>query len=171
MYLILDTKRLRIRPIKLTDAAFMTELMNTEGWLKFIGDRNITDIAAAEQYIQYILDNKNFYYHVFELKAARKPIGVITFLQRENEPFPDIGFALLPKFEKNGYTLEAGKAYLEKINALNTYKNIVAITISENKKSIGVLQKLGLRYEGNYKKGKDTLSYFSLKNNSGFNVD
>lgn len=164
MYTNIETERLLLRPINLKDAEFIIDLLNSKGWLKFIGDRNVADKKDAENYIQGILDNANFYYNVFELKKTRKAIGIITFLKREDEKFPDIGFALLPEFEKNGYTHEASKYYLENIENLNKYNNIIAITIPDNKKSINLLQKLGLKYIGDYKKGEDILSYYSLKN-------
>ncbi len=166
MYLNLETERLLLRPINLKDAEFIIELVNSKGWLKFIGNRNVSDKKDAENYIQRILDNSNFYYNVFELKKTQKAIGIITFLKREDEKFPDIGFALLPEFEKNGYTLEASKCYLKKIENLNKYNNIIAITIPNNKKSINLIQKLGLKFTGDYKKGEEILSYYSLKTNN-----
>ena len=47
----LETERLIIRPISIIDAAFMLQLMNTKGWLGFIGDRNVKDRTAASNYI------------------------------------------------------------------------------------------------------------------------
>ncbi|MCK8521544.1 GNAT family N-acetyltransferase [Aquimarina sp. D1M17] len=163
MYIDIETERLLIRPIALTDAKFILDLVNSKGWLKFIGDRNISNEDDAKTYIQKILDNSNFYYNVFELKETKEAIGVVTFLKRDNEKFPDIGFALLPEFEKNGYTLEASKAYLDKISHSNIYEDIIAITLSNNKRSINLLQKLGLNYTGNHKRGEEILSYYSLK--------
>tara|TARA_R110000744_G_scaffold84869_1_gene166103 strand:- start:3772 stop:4281 length:510 start_codon:yes stop_codon:yes gene_type:complete len=164
VYINIETERLIIRPINLKDTEFIIDLVNSEGWLKFIGNRNISDKNDAKKYIQKILDNKNFSYNVFELKESRKAIGIVTFLKREDEKYPDIGFALLPEFEKKGYTIEACKPYLEKIKNLNKYENIIAITISDNQKSINLLLKLGLKYTGKYEKGEDILSYYSLKN-------
>ena len=162
MYINIETERLTIRPINLKDAEFIIDLVNSDGWLKFIGDRNVSDKNDAEKYIQKILDNTHFYYNVFELKEPQKAIGLVTFIERENETFPDIGFALIPDFGNNGYTFEATKAYLEEIKKINKYDNIIAITIPENQKSINLLEKLGLRYGGDYKKGNETLSYFGL---------
>lgn len=145
------------------DAEFIMQLVNSEGWLRFIGNRNISNTIDAKKYIQKILDNTKIFYNVFELKESQKAIGIVTFLEREGERFPDIGFALLPEFEKNGYTIEASKAYLKEIDTLNEYENIIAITLPDNQKSIRVLRKLGLKYQGDYKKEDETLSYHSLK--------
>ncbi|WP_299529192.1 GNAT family N-acetyltransferase [Ulvibacterium sp.] len=163
MYINLETKRLRIRPIKLADAGFILTLTNSKGWLKYIGDRNISNTILAKKYIQKILDNPNYFYSVFELKELQKAIGIVTFLHRTDEKFPDIGFALLPEFEKKGYTLEASREYLKKVKQSNQYGNIIAITLPHNQRSIGLLEKLGLKYQGDHKKGNETLSYYSVK--------
>jgi len=146
------------------DAEFIIDLVNSDGWLKFIGDRKVSNINDAENYIQKILDNPSYYYSVFELKNSGKAIGIVTFLNRENQNFPDIGFALLPEFEKNGYTIEASKAYLDEIIKSKTYKNIIAITIFNNYKSISLLTKLGFKHEYNYDQDNQFLSLF--KNNT-----
>ena len=145
------------------DAKFIVELVNSEGWLKFIGDRNISNTTDAQKYIQKILDTDDFYYNVFEHKESQKAIGIVTLLKRENERYHDIGFALLPEFEKNGYTIEASKKYLEEIERTDQYENVIAITMSENQKSIRLLKKLGLEYKGDYKRDHEILSYYGLK--------
>lgn len=164
MYINTETERLRIRPINLIDAEFMIDLVNSEGWLKFIGDRNISNLTDARNYIQKILDTPNFYYNVFELKESRKAIGVVTFLNREDEKYPDFGFALFPEFENNGYAMEASRSYLKMIEDSKEYDTIIAITKPDNQKSISLLQKLGFHYIGDREKGEEILSYYSSRN-------
>ena len=162
MYLNLETERLLFRPLRLSDAGFILELVNTKAWLEFIGNRSILNTAAANNYIQKSIDSKSSFYHVFELKDTQKAIGLITLLHRDHEAFPDIGFAILPKFANRGYTAEAGKAYLENIIASGKYENVIAITLPTNKRSIRLIEKLGLEYDSDQLKDKVLLSYFSL---------
>jgi RimJ/RimL family protein N-acetyltransferase len=49
---ILETERLHLRELSLEDAGFIVELLNTEGWLTFIGDRNVRTEKQAERYLQ-----------------------------------------------------------------------------------------------------------------------
>ena len=165
MYVNIETERLILRPITLKDTKFILDLVNSEGWISFIGNRNVTNENEAENYIQKILDDRNIYYSVFELKQSHKAIGIVTFINREEEQFPDLGFALLPEFEKNGYTFEASKAYLEKITGQQNQNNIIAITKPDNQKSISLLKKLGFQYIEDKKKETETLSYYSYKKN------
>ncbi len=162
MYTTLETERLRIRPITIADAEFIVALVNSEGWLRFIGDRNITNVADAEAYIQNILDKSSSYYNVIQLRESGDTLGVVTLLQREDQVQPDIGFALLPQYEKNGYALEASQAYLNEIIAADRYDNILGITLTDNHKSITLLKKIGLTHNYDSMVDDQTLSYFSL---------
>lgn len=162
MYQELKTERLNIRPIRLEDNNFIYSLVNSNPWLKFIGDRNIRNNEDAEQYIQKILDNKNYFYSVFEIEETRRPIGIITFLNREHQEFPDIGFAILPQFEKKGYAFEASKKYLDEIINLKMHNKIIGITVPENENSIKLLQRLGLNFESNFIRENEILSLYSI---------
>ena len=75
---------------------------------------------------------------------------------------PDIGFALLPQYESNGYALEASHAYLNAIITADQYDNILGITLTDNHKSITLLKKIGLTHSYDSTIDDQTLSYFSL---------
>jgi ribosomal-protein-alanine N-acetyltransferase len=147
MYRQIETERLLIRPIKITDTSFILDLLNSDGWLQFIGDRKVKNVVDAEKYIQNILDNEKFYYSVFELKESKQKVGIITFLYRDNQRFPDIGFAMLPEFDKKGYAIKATKKYLEEIANEKKVNKVIAITLPDNSKSIRLIERLGLEYE------------------------
>ncbi len=144
MYLDFFTQRLFINPIDINDSEFILKLLNSKGWLENIGDRNIKKKEDAEKYILKILNNPNFYYFVISLKETKKPIGIITYLQRENYEFPDIGFAILPEYERNGYIFEASNEYLTIIS--QKIKSIIGITLPNNLGSINLLKKLGFNF-------------------------
>jgi len=166
MHIQIETDRLLIRPIKIADKSFILDLLNTKGWLQFIGDRKVKDEIDAEKYIQTIIENKNFFYNVFELRELKMPIGIITFLHRDNQQFPDIGFAMLPDFYNKGYAFEAANKYLEEIANEKKVNKIIAITLPENNKSIRLIEKLGLKYEYNYLDKTEMLNLYSLTINS-----
>ena len=163
MYVKNTTSRLVLRPIELEDAVFLVRLMNSEGWLRFIGDRNIRDAQQAMGYINTILENPTSFYHIIQLQSNGQPIGVISFLTRIGLPYPDIGFALLPKFEKKGYAFEASQSYLLSLEETKNHQNIIAILEMDNARSMRLLQKLGFGYLGKSKKEKTTIAYYGLK--------
>lgn len=160
MYQQIETERLIIRKISLADAAFMLQLVNTAGWLRFIGDRNIKNLSDSEQYLRKILDNEKYFYSVLELKPGRQPIGVITFLHREGYEHPDIGFALLPEYERNGYSYEAARSYLDEVFRAGLTGKVAGITLPDNVRSIRLLEKLGLKFVKQFVKDGETLALY-----------
>ena len=159
----LETERTWIRPLELKDKNFILKLLNTQGWLKYIGDRNVKNSNDAEIYIQKILDNTKYSYHVFELKETHQAIGIITFLYRDNLEFPDLGFAMLPEFEKKGYAYEACKKYLNEIIRKNHLTQINAITLPSNTNSIQLIEKLGLEFEKEISENSEKLYLYSIR--------
>ena len=49
--MLLHTPRLFLRAIQLEDAPFMYDLLRSEVWLRFIGDRNIKTLEDSKAYI------------------------------------------------------------------------------------------------------------------------
>ncbi len=141
------TDRLSIEPISFDDSTFILELVNTEGWLTFIENRNVYSEIDATGYIQKIMDNSHTDYSLVKRKEDQSKIGIITFIQRDYLEHPDIGFAFLPAFSNQGYAYEATKAVLENLIKTNHLSHILATTIPENQNSIKLLKKLGLSFE------------------------
>ncbi len=162
MKILKETDRLLIRPIRIDDTAFVLELVNTKGWLEFIGDRSVRDIESAYNYIQNIILNNKIFYNVFEIKDSKIPIGIVTLLYREDLNFPDIGFAMLPDYENNGYAFEATRTYLDRIKDASAIEKIYAITKPDNVHSIKLLSKLGLVYEKTKEAQSEVLNIYSI---------
>jgi RimJ/RimL family protein N-acetyltransferase len=161
--MILETERLFIEPLTKNDCKFIFQLVSSESWIKFIGDRNVSNEKDAENYIQKILDNKNYSYNVFRLKENKEPIGLVTFIKRDNQTYPDIGFALLSDYENKGFAYEAAKKYLDELLQQTEYKEIIGITLSENIKSIKLLKKLGLEFKEKIIENNEELFIYSMK--------
>ncbi len=141
------TDRLLIEPLTMEDASFILELVNTEGWIKFIGDRGIKSKSDALTYIQKILENKDIFYWIVKLKNNEDSVGIITFIKRGYLEYHDIGFAFLPKFFKNGYAYEATNKVLKYVIWEYNLSNILATTVPENVSSIKLLNKIGLNFQ------------------------
>lgn len=147
VFSFLTTDRLCLQPVAITDSNFIFELVNTEGWLQFIGDRNIHSHEEAVAYIKRIIANENIAYWVVKQEAGNDKIGIVTFIQRDYLSHPDIGFAFLPRFCGKGYAYEAVGAVLKKLINEHNLTFILATTIPQNTRSIALLTKLGLVFE------------------------
>lgn len=141
------TSRLGLTPLGIGDASFIQELVNTEGWLRHIGNRNIHSQAEAEAYIQRILEHPDIQYWVARPMPEECPAGIITFIKRDYLDHPDIGFAFLPAFSGHGYALEAASGVLDFLTSHHGLNQILATTLPENTRSIRLLEKLGLCFE------------------------
>ncbi|RFM28714.1 GNAT family N-acetyltransferase [Deminuibacter soli] len=141
----ITTGRLSIERLSVSDSAFMVELLNSKGWLAFIGERHVHSKEDAEAYINKINGTPNFTYLVVKLKENRLPIGIISLIQRDYLPHIDLGFALLPGFMGAGYAYEGAHAVME--HMLQNVEKLLAIALPQNTSSIQLLQKLGFAYE------------------------
>ncbi len=147
---MIETERLTLSELTVKDAPLILALYNDPDFLKYIGDRGIRSITDAEQFIEtgpqasYIEHGHGLY--SVQLKDDT-PIGICGLLKRDYLKDPDIGFAMLPEYRKNGYTFEAAKAAIEDGRDRLGLKRIVAVTSPDNKVSISLLEKLGLAFE------------------------
>ena len=49
---VAETERLVLRRLRVADAGFILELVNTSGWLRFIGDRGVRNVDDAVEYLR-----------------------------------------------------------------------------------------------------------------------
>ncbi len=147
---ILETERLRIRRFTLEDAGFILELLNSPGWLKYIGDRNVKTEAQAKAYLQHgplkSYEQYGYGLAMVETKADSIALGMCGIIKRYFLEHPDIGFAFLPDYTGKGYAFEAASATLVYAKETLNLHVITAITLAENANSIRLLEKIGLRY-------------------------
>lgn len=157
----ITTDRLLISPLTADDNEFIFELVNTEGWLRFIGNRNIASPAEAVAYIQKIVDNPNITYWVVRLKETLDRIGIVTYIKRDFLEHRDIGFAFLPVFCNKGYAFEATSTVLNRVMRENGLTHILATTVPDNISSIKLLKRLGFVFERKMGVEKQTVHLYS----------
>jgi ribosomal-protein-alanine N-acetyltransferase len=148
MAYLLKTDRLKLTELTELDGLFIQALFTDPDCLRFIGDRGITDLASAEQYLQERL-MASYREHGYGLyKVSRRndptPMGICGLVKRDTDNPPDIGFAFLPAFRSGGYCTEAGKAIISWAQREQISEVILAYTNPDNVASIRVLEKLGL---------------------------
>ena len=148
-----ETNRLILRPTNLEDAEFILELVNTPKWIEFIGDRGVKNIGDAEAYIKNKitpqLERLGYGNYTIILKSNRAKVGSCGLYDREGIEGIDIGFALLPVFEKKGYAFEGTDRLKEAAFEEFGLDEINAIVVEKNKASQDLLKKIGLTFEKN----------------------
>ncbi len=141
------TQRLCLNWLTPQDDDFVLSLLNSKGWIAFIGDRNVHSKEDAVAYITKICNTPNLFYWVVRLKKDNIPVGIISFLKRTYLDNFDIGFAFLPQFNGHGYAFEAATKVLTVVSKKPAYYPVLATTVPQNVNSIKLLTKLGLRFE------------------------
>jgi len=150
MKIIFETERLFIREFTEDDTDFIIDLLNSPGWLEFIGDRNVKNSEQASEYLKNgpIKSYKENGYglSMVVLKESNKPIGMCGIINRDYLENPDIGFAFLPEYEGRGYAFEAAAGTIKHAKENYQISTVLAITVPANKRSINLLEKIGLRF-------------------------
>lgn len=164
MNVIIETERLLLYPFNENDTSLIIELLNTEGWLKYIGNKNIYTQQDALNYLKNgplkSYKENGFGLSKMVLKNTMQPIGMCGLIKREGKNDIDLGFALLPNYIGYGYVIEIAKELI--LFAKNTLKieKIIAVTLPFNIASIKVLEKLGFSFIENYTENNETLSLY-----------
>ncbi len=164
--LVIETPRLKIRWLGVGDTAFIYTLVNDPTWIRYIGDKHVSNLEDAKTYIETgpveMYRNLGFGLNHVSLKQDGTPIGICGLLKRETLADVEIGFALLPGFRSQGYAFEAATAVLEHGCAWLEISRIVAILTPDNLASRKLLGKLGFEFESSFKKepNSDTLDLY-----------
>jgi [ribosomal protein S5]-alanine N-acetyltransferase len=157
----ISTRRLSLDFLTTADVEFILQLVNSKGWLEFIGDRNVHSKEESLAYIHKILSSQNLYYWVARIKDGNVPVGIISFLKRDYLESFDIGFAFLPEFSGKGYAYEAAKEIMSVVRTHSRHDRVLATTIPGNVSSIRLLTKLGLHFDRELEIGKEKLHVYA----------
>lgn len=148
---VLETARLRLRPLDLDDDAFILRLVNDPAWLRYIGDKQVRTLDDARGYIvngpQASYARFGFGLWLVERNDDATPIGLCGLIKRDVLDDVDLGFAFLPEFRGHGHAFEAAAAVVRHAREALDLPRLAAITAPDNDASMRLLEKLGLRFE------------------------
>lgn len=155
-----ETSRLQIRWLDFDDAEFIFQLLNDPDWIRFIGDKSVSNLDDARNYIETgpmeMYRKHGFGLNRVALKENDKAIGICGILQRETLAEVDLGFAFLPDYRRQGYAFEASTAVLEHGLKILGLQRIAAILSPQNMISATLLGKLGFSFDRNYQAEPNT---------------
>ena len=152
MYPDFNTARLYLRPTDEEDAALILELLNTPKWLRFVGNRDVHSIEAARAYIKERmlpqLEKLGYSNYSIIRKSDGVKLGCCGLYDREGLEGVDLGFALLPEYEKQGYAYEASLEIVRAAKEEFGISHIKGITSKDHYASQKLLKKLGMNCTG-----------------------
>jgi RimJ/RimL family protein N-acetyltransferase len=159
MNLTLETDRLLLRPLEISDAEAMFAMDNNPLVHKYLWQNPTQEISETIKIIEYVqkqYDENNIGRFATILKETGEFIGwtgikyINDHVENGNTNFYDYGYRLNEKFWNKGYATEASYAWLDygfnqmKIDIMNAY------THSENGASNHILQKVGMNFVEDY---------------------
>ena len=159
MNLILETDRLLLRPLELTDADDMFAMDSNPEVHKYLWQtpaQHIDEVIKVIDYVRSQYEKNNIGRFATIVKETNEFIGwtgikfVDDHVENGNTNFYDYGYRLNENFWNKGYATEASKAWLDfgfnqmKIDKMNAY------THSENGASNHILEKVGMKLMENY---------------------
>ncbi len=95
-----------------------------------------------------------------EADGTRTLIGAVGSFWRETAPAEcEIGWGILPQFERRGLATEASRALIELIRGDGQIQSVIAHTYPHLRGSIRVMEKCGFVYEGAGEEEEGTVRY------------
>ena len=159
MNLILETERLLLRPLELTDAEAMFTMDNNPEVHKYLWQNPTQTIEEAIKTIENVksqYEKNNIGRFATILKETNEFIGwtgikyIDDHIENGNTNFYDYGYRLGVKFWNKGYATEASIAWLNHgFNKMNI-QIMNAYTHSQNGTSNHILQKVGMNFMEDY---------------------
>jgi ribosomal-protein-alanine N-acetyltransferase len=148
---LMETDRLRLRAVTVDDTELMLAVWNDPAFIRNVTDRGIRTAEQAREAIesgaQKLFDDYGYGPYCMSLISDGSMIGICGLFKRDNLDDPDIGFAVLPAHCGKGYAGEAAEAVVAYARDELSVGVLTAIVSPTNAPSIGLIEKLGLKFE------------------------
>ena len=172
MNLILETNRLILREMKLSDAEALFDMDSNPIVHEYLWKKPLKDISEVHSYIEAVRTqylNNNIGRFVVVLKETDALIGwsglkYNTEMVNNKVGFYDIGYRLNEKFWGKGYASEASFAWLDYGFKEMNIQVMEAAAHKDNIASNKILQKIGLKMTDQYMEDDIPWNWYELKN-------
>lgn len=120
-HIVLETKRLLLRPLTLLDAEAMFEMDSNPNVHKYLGNNPLESIDQVHHYLNSIINQykeNSIGRFAVVLKETNEVIGwsglkFITEEENNHINFYDLGYRLKEEYWGNGYAYESAQAWLD----------------------------------------------------------
>lgn len=147
--LILKTERLVIRRFCMDDAAACFAFMSDAQGMYLDGCKAFNTMDEDYWERMKLFEEREGQY-VIVLKSTNEVIGTLNVFTDDSRAVSskEIGYAISPKYQRNGYAYEAISAIISLLQKELLFDMVVAGVLPENTPSIKLLEKLGFSNEG-----------------------
>ncbi|KQO31661.1 GNAT family acetyltransferase [Flavobacterium sp. Leaf82] len=168
----IETDRLILRELLLSDVEGMFELDSNPNVHLFLGNKPVKDIQESLDQIKNIQQqykDLGIGRWAVILKETNEFLGWsgIKFITNEinnHKDFYEIGYRFIEKHWGKGYATEAGKAFIDYAFNVMKIEAVYAYADAGNENSRRILEKLGLRYVNSFEYEEELEVWYQLKN-------
>lgn len=150
MALVSETERLSLRRLTLDDARLMLAIWNDPAFLRHVGDRGIRTPAQARDAMRdgplRLYEEYGYGPYRLALNTDDTAIGICGLFRRDGFETPDLGYAILPAYCRQGFAYEAASAVIEYARSTLRIPDLIAIIAPGNQASIRLIEKLGFSF-------------------------
>lgn len=152
-FLMLETERLIVRPLRASDYKDNYEYMSAPETYRFEHGEPIS-LKESKKFCRVWSSKKTTNFWVTELKSNSKVIGHLSFFPEHRPEFKTwrIGYIVHPTYYGQGYTTEFTRAVIKYAFTELGAHRIVAYCSPDNIASWKIMEKCGMRREGTLKK-------------------
>lgn len=143
--------RLSLRSVQIEDAVRFTELVQSpEIPSNGLGMSYPYTLEEAQKMIQRAQDATDAGHMRWAIvhNESREIIGLMTFINNSTHHHCEIGYWIGNAYWNQGFATEAAKAVLAYAFEVRGMHRVIAQTFLHNPSSVRVLEKIGMRYEG-----------------------
>ncbi|WP_264531086.1 GNAT family N-acetyltransferase [Flavobacterium sp. N502540] len=167
----IETERLLLRELLLSDVDGMFELDSNPNVQRFVGNKPVKEIEESVAMIEHIQEQYEAYgtgRWAVVLKETNEFLGWsgIKFITTEinsHKDFYEIGYRFIEKHWGKGYATEAGKAFVDYAFNKMKVKALYAYADEGNEVSRKALEKLGFRYVNSFEYEGELEVWYELK--------
>jgi RimJ/RimL family protein N-acetyltransferase len=143
---VLETERLRLRPLELTDAQALYEIVSAREIAA--GTLTIPHPYRPEWAAEYIASIENENEFAITLRSEGTLVGSIALTVEAEHDRGQLGYVVGVPYWGNGYATEAGRAVVGHAFEELGLNRVYAFCFSRNVASRRVLEKIGMTHEG-----------------------
>lgn len=162
----IETERMALEPLKMSDIDLLTELDSKPEVMRYIGSgkpRTREEVAASVQrrlqepanglgaWLAWTKENRDF-------------VGLFLLLRLEESEHIEIGYRLMPAMWNKGFASEGARKIVKYAFEILNLKQVVAVAFPENMASRRVMEKIGMEYKGMAYYYERDLVFYTLDN-------
>ena len=152
MHFIFETKRLRVRRLKLDDFAAFHEMQSNTNVMQYVRGSAMTYQENKEELPllidKYDLPENDFFIYAVEQKKNNAFVGTVALVKDDNLD-DEIGYRFSEKYWNNGYGFEIAEGLVNYCRKIELPK-IIACVVNNNEASTKIIRKLEFDFVGDF---------------------